>query len=408
MRIINWGVRFFNHYYELFWEQLFERLLSSFFRIRYPKRQIPPPTPSHVRSVLVWNIDSIGDAFWITPSLASLRAGYSQAKITLICSEYSKDIFEHNPHIDELIVLRTRKLYTARGMSSRFPQLVGRRFDVMLIFEMGSRPADLGRLTGRRLDVGYLVSTNLGILKTLPDYTLPPNSAESGQYWPFYFLKAIEHLQLPINERTPHLFSTKEDERHVQELKAHTFSSNIPTVLIHPCVGSYASLTKKWPLEHYTDLAVELSKKGPTRILISGSASETSECKILEKEIKTRSPNLLLTQLAGDLSIRQLYLLLKQVQLVVVADTSVLHLAAAVGVPTIALFGATNPKILTPPDPHCVVLTDEIPCRPCHSTRDQLPFWPKCIYPKPLCLERITPQRVTQEADKILSSWRQK
>ena len=362
-----------------------ERIAPAVAPRLYPPRRRSPPDPSAVRSVLVWNVDSLGDFLWTTPTLRALRAGYPTATITLVCNRACVPIAETNPNIDRLIPVDPAPFYAGRGLLRTVPGLRGERFDVMLVLEMGARPADAGRVLGRRLGVGYLVSSDLGLLKRLPDHTLPPNR---DTYWPAYFLRAAAHLGLPTGPPALEVFPTAEDEATAAAVLPP--GPVVADVGFHPYVAPYAGLTKKWPDDSFVELARLLAARRPTRFVLTGSPDEAAACDQLADRVRTATGAEVVSA-AGRVPLRAVVSLYRRLTAVVVGDTAALHLAAAAGTPTVALFGATDPRLIAPPSPACVVLTRDLPCRPCFEYRDRRPGWPRCIFERPRCLEEIAP-----------------
>jgi heptosyltransferase-2 len=381
---------------------LVERLLAEGLapvlapRLYRPCKRLPPG-PEAVRSVLVWNVDSIGDFLWITPTLRALRAGYRHAAITLVCNRACRELAETNPHVDRLIPIDPQPFYTGRGLLRRVPELTGGSFDVMVILEMGSRPADAARVLGRRLGVGFVASSDLGLLKSLPDYTLPPNQAE---YWAAYFLRLVEHLGLSPGRPDLEVTLTPDD----LSAAGAVFGRDDDRVAIgfHPYVAQYARLTKKWPDDSFIDLARLLAARRPTRFILTGSTEEADECQQLAVRIRAVTGEEVLST-AGRLPLRAVVALNRRLRVVVTGDTAALHLAAAAGVPTVSLFGATDDRRIAPPSPHCVVLNQRLPCSPCHRYTDRRPVWPSCIFDRPKCLHDITPQAVAEAIQKFLN-----
>ena len=280
-------------------------------------------------------------------------------------------------------------------------ELKNRRFDVMAILEMGSRPADRGRLLGRSLGIGYVISSYSGLLKHLPDFNAPPNS---GVYWPQYFLKVVEHLGIP--GVPPQLELPPSTGSKVDSIMSKLVSESASQghwVGLHPGVAQYASLTKKWPKKHFIELGVELVRELNARIVVTGSLEEKEECEAVVQEIRRGSSSSGVFNLAGELSVPEYADFIKRLKVLVVADTGALHLAEAAGVTVVALFGATDPQLISSGRKGCVVLTEDLPCRPCHRSRDRGPFWPKCLYSEPLCLTKITHHRVFQEIRQCLT-----
>lgn len=385
------------------WDRLFaERLYPAYARLAYARRDRRPPDPASVRSVLIWNLDSVGDFLWTTPAQRALRAGYPRAEITLACNRVCRTLVEGSPHLDRIVALDPRPFYGGRGLVRSVPELEGRRFDVMVILEMGARPADAGRVLGRRLDVGYVVSTDLGLLKRLPDHTLPPNANDipTTEYGPRHFLRAVEHLGLqPVPPRLE-LFTNDDDEAAVDALLGP--ADDRAWIGLHPWVAAYGNATKKWPDASFVELAARLAARRPSRFVLTGGPENAAESEALAATIRERTGAEALST-AGRLPLRASAALLRRLSVFVVGDTANLHMAVAVGAPIVTIFGATNQWLVAPEGPNCLVLNARLPCSPCHRPRDRMPFWPTCIFPdKARCMHAVTPEQVEAAIERLL------
>jgi heptosyltransferase III len=372
---------------------LAEWLAPAFAPLLFPAQSRAIPSPDSVRSVLVWNVDSFGDFLFVTPLLRALREGYKQAKIDLVLNEGCMSLAETNPNIDRLIPVRPAPYYTGTGYFRMPPELIGQAYDVVLIAEMGTRPADAARVVARRLKTRYIASGNLGLLKSLADFTLPANKSE---YWPAYYLRLATSLGLPGVAAQMEVFPSETDLAQAEAiLGAKTRRRRVG---FHPMVAAYALTTKKWPDESFLELGKYLHSQTPTEVIITGSADEASGCEALAS--KLRQFTVPAKSVAGQLTLRGTVALYQQLDLVVTGDTAALHLATSAKVPTVALFGATDEKRLAAPE--TLVMKEDLPCRPCHKVTDRRPEWPKCHYERPWCLHRITAEAVGRQSLSLL------
>ncbi len=375
------------------WETVVsENLLPVFNKIPHSRAQTP--SLDSLEKILVWCIDSPGDSLWITPTLRALRSGCPKAEISLVCSQSTKEIFETNPHISNLIPIDPTPFYTGAGLfyaNEAIAKIENSKFDLFLILEMGSRPADRARLLASKCS-RYTVSTNLGLLKTYPDFTLPPNQGGSAIYWPDYYLQTTQHLGIPFKNNQLEIYPNEQDQSLVNRIKKEWIDFPEKKISIHPLVAPYARLTKMWPLENYIELASLLLKNHDVHILLTGSKDEAPECERIAQAVRDRSGSLAIHSIAGRMGFRPLYVLLQEFELLVTGDTSILHLGAAAKIKTVALFGATNWNVIAPPA--AKVIAKNLSCQPCHSYNDRRPFWPKCVFDTPKCLESISVEEV--------------
>jgi ADP-heptose:LPS heptosyltransferase len=125
--------------------------------------------------------------------------------------------------------------------------------------------------------------------------------------------------------------------------------------------GKYAVLVpgaaqpnKRWPIERFAELAGKISERFGLSIVMSGSQGEREYIEAIQTGGKTRVVNL-----AGKTTVRELIPLMKRASLVVSNDTGPGHIAAALGVPIVMIFGATNPARVCPyKRPQCVVAVE--------------------------------------------------
>lgn len=396
-----------HYFFECF---IAERLYPLLFNhILMRRGDTPVPSPASVKTILIWNIDSIGDLLWITPSLQAIRKGYPHAKITLICNSKAREVVDLNPNLDEIIGINAELYYTGRGYFRPIPSLENRHFDLMFILEMGSRPADRARLYGRTNRVGYMISSNLGLLKGLPHHLLPKNQGSVERNWAKYYLMAVEHLGLKPDFTGLEVTLTQKDHQSVQLKIAHLLVNQekfFAHLVIHPCVAAYANATKKWPNKNYVECVRRLCGEKKLRIFVTGSPPEKQECDALVEAMKPHLAGSEAYSVAGLLNVREMVSFLGVMDAVVVGDTAVLHLASAAKTPTVAIFGATHPKTIAPDSPICRIVTHEISCRPCHQNKDRSPFWPTCIFSEPKCLTSIRPEKIAAEVFSLIEQTR--
>jgi ADP-heptose:LPS heptosyltransferase len=165
-------------------------------------------------------------------------------------------------------------------------------------------------------------------------------------------------------------------------LRAAGIESGERVIGIHP--GSNVAL-KRWPAERFVELAVAIAERRLGRILLVGGASERETA----AQIAARCP---VVDVVGRTTVRQLVGLSTVMDVLITPDSGPMHIAAAVGTRTIALFGPTDPGRVGPLGPGHQVLSVPVPCGPCFRSGK----FPNC--PKALCMEGL---RVSQVMDAV-------
>jgi heptosyltransferase I len=149
--------------------------------------------------------------------------------------------------------------------------------------------------------------------------------------------------------------------------------------------------TKRWPVENFTQLVRLLAQRYPdVRFAVFGSAGERALGEIISSAAPERILNL-----CGKTSLLEMIEWLRLCELMVTNDTGPMHVAAALGVPLIALFGPTDPRSTGPYGQLENVIRTDLPCSPCYNS--------SCLWSNPLeCLTAISPAKVFELAEKKL------
>ena len=165
------------------------------------------------------------------------------------------------------------------------------------------------------------------------------------------------------------------DEQNLQSLQTkHALNLNNVTIL---CPGAEFGSAKKWP--HYAQLAQQILREGE-QVWLLGSPKDANDC----AEIEAQAPGVL--NLSGRTSLADAIDLISVAQHVVSNDSGLMHVACALGVPTLGIFGSTSPGFTPPLGDRAQVVEHELSCRPCFE-RD-------CPLQHLDCLQKITAEEV--------------
>jgi heptosyltransferase-3 len=274
--------------------------------------------------ILVIALRRLGDVLLTTPLVRSLRRGFPGARIDMLVFAGTEDILAGNPDIDGIVTAKPRAIVVENLALLR---RIGRRYDLALSTQTGDRPTLLAVMAaGRR--VGFV----------------PP--AGGGRWWKE---RALHHAVPadPRNHRVAELLrlagalGIEVHDEVVCPGEAHIgrCASRGRYAVIH---ASPMFRYKRWSDASWHALAFGLVKRGLT-VVATGSA-DPQERAYLDKLWAGHS----VERLDGHLDWRELTTLLKHATLYVGADTSVTHLAAAAGCPTVALFGPSDPRLWGP------------------------------------------------------------
>jgi heptosyltransferase-1 len=161
-----------------------------------------------------------------------------------------------------------------------------------------------------------------------------------------------------------------------------------PRVALIPC-SRWPS--KNWPLSAFAQTAQELHNRTQATVYILGSQADAGACENLARELPGFAVNL-----AGRLTLPELGGHLQAMQLVISNDSGPMHIAAALGVPVLAVFGPTDPERTGPYGTGHQVFSAQLPCRPCYRRH--------CRYDITRCQQDVLPVQVAAAALEILTS----
>ena len=367
---------------------------------RHPVQPIEAFQAGAVRRVLVVLSTGMGDAILSTPVLPVLRQGLPQAEIRLFCRAAWTPLFENDPDLDGLIVYagKYRRFFsTLRALRTFAPELVvvlhgndpdilplcafsGARF-IVRIPTTGTRHTSLLSNRSRSSDASTLpglhyIENRLRILDTLGLRTKGTESTAGTE--------ATESSLAP----RIHLQATRAAEV-VAQLRQRIQSQHY--WVMHPCA---ADPYKVWPMAKARALLEQARQRWPQlAIVLTGSRHDAATLQQLAQGLDG------VFNTAGALDIAQTGAVLQQARCVLAPDTGVAHLAAALDTPVVALYAATDARLIGVRPRHAatVILQQPQTCTPCIEKR--------CNYTGTTqhCMEQISLQSVLQALQSVLT-----
>lgn len=150
------------------------------------------------------------------------------------------------------------------------------------------------------------------------------------------------------------------------------------------CPGAEYGPAKRWPAERFAETAARLAAQHRLDIVLLGGPRDEETCAQVAQQIPQPVKNL-----AGKTSLSEFIAFLSSARLVLCNDSGAMHLAALLRVPTVAIFGSTEPRLTGPLTDSVTVLRDHVPCSPCFLRECPIDF---------RCMNAITVEQVLQSA----------
>lgn len=306
--------------------------------------------------ILVVRPDRVGDVVLSTPVLRAIRRQWPDAYLAMMVRPYARDVLVANPWLDEIITDEADG--SDRGMigfARQVWRLRARRFDTALMLLPTMRVAWLLFLAGipRRIGVGRTIYQALTLTRSVSRHHDTPLRHEAD-----YCLDLARAIGAETNDLRPAVFLTDSERNAARTLLRAEGVEGGPIIGLHPGNGRNAP---NWPPERYGLLADRLIDHCGATILVTGSPSEQA---LVDRLVVGTTAHVI--SLVGRLSLRQLIGVIAELDLLISSSTGPMHLAAALGIPTVSLFcpfparspGRWGPlsnrsAVLLPPDHGC-------------------------------------------------------
>ena len=336
-----------------------------------------------VRKVLLVRLRSIGDTVLATPSVAALKRFLPNVAVDILVEDWVAPLLDNHPHIDNVLVLERGGLM-ARTRAARELRSAG--YDVVYNLHGGTTATFLTRAIGARHRVGF---------KTYQYAQLHNHQAPSPLLlWGQQKTHSVEQqlallgwTGVPVTDRPrTQLGVSPEAAQAIDDRLAAAGLSDRKFALIHPAA---ACATKQWATENFARVVEFLAERGYASIAIAAP----HENAILENLSSEASVGIV----TFDLSLPEVTALASRSHVFVGNDSGIAHIAAAVGTPSVVIFGSSNIAHWRPWNRAAAeVVFEEMPCQPCHGYFCEQFAQPECILRVPLA-------RVTAAIERCLS-----
>lgn len=352
----------------------------------------PRREPARVERVLLIKFWGIGSLQLLTPAVRTLRRRHRGAELVLLTLSDNEPFVRGLGVFDGVVGLDIRS-NSWFGIAGRILGLVHRlrreRFDRIYDFEFFTRfSAVVSFVTGAPCTVGFgSTSAWRGQLHT--------EDVPFNRYWHvarnFRALAGGENGGEVAAEEVDPFVPTAEDRAGLAaKLARGGLELGEPYVVLNPNAGSL-SLERRWPQASFAEVAQRVNDGTRATTILIGSASEREYTAGVRTAMREEgAPRLL--DMSGELTIGELCTLLAGAQAVVSNDSGPMHLSAALGAPTLGLFGPETPMMYEPIGPQARVLWKPPVCSPCINVHQGKVA--SCIHTRPECMVNITPDEV--------------
>ncbi len=342
--------------------------------------------------ILILRLSAIGDVLHATPVARHLKELYPDCRLTWLVSPPADKLLAGNPYIDELLLWDRRPLDEAfarfnlpavlQELKKARALLKARSFDLVLDIQGLFLTGILAVMSGapRRIGIHERHEGNsLFMTEAAPDI---PHRHKVHRY-----LSALLPLGFDMSTFTPGLtlpLPSNLDGFAARFWQQHGLDASRPLLL--------AAIRTTWANKNWAPKNFGLALQGlPKQIQLVFCGTLSDAVYIQEAQQYLHRPSI---SIAGQTNLLELATLLKSATLLLTCDTGPLHIADAVGCPTLSLWGPTQPDIYGPLTPGHAFILSPHHCRGCLTT--------KCQHPADSCMNAITPEMVTAKLRELL------
>jgi heptosyltransferase-2 len=314
--------------------------------------------------ILIRATNWVGDAIMALPALRAVRKRFPEAEIAIVGRPYVADIYRDQEICDHLIAYDPSGLH--KGFSGRerlAAELRAQTFGVALLLQNAFDAAWLAWRANIPERIGYARDARSFLLtKAVP----LPRHGEIPAHEKFYYLELLRRagwLDVVHDESFIGLHVPAEKRRSADEF---LYKSGVRHGVLRIAIAAGASYgsAKCWPPPRFAEVANRLQSETDADVILFGTAAEANVSTAISAELR-RAP----IDLAGKTAIADLSALLSQCHLFIGNDSGAMHVAAAVGLPIVGVFGPTDPNGTAPVTTRCSIVQQRPYCSPCFLRR---------------------------------------
>ena len=343
-----------------------------------------PIDKSTIDRILIRATNWVGDVVMTMPALEAVRHNFPSSTIHVLARPWVVPLFENHPAVDHVILLNKDKGYPRDVLEvlSVAKTIRQHHFDLAILFQNAFEAALLAYLGRARLRVGY----NTDGRRFLLTHAVIRSEDVLKKHQVEYYLAILRAMDWVAPTREPRVFVSEKDRQSVEALlNANGIDQEDHLLGLSP--GAVYGPAKRWPVERFAAIGDWAVDRWDIKPLVVGSRAEGELCKALTRTMKGKA-----LDLCGITTLGEVMALIERCGFFVCNDSGLMHVAAALNVPTVAVFGSTDPVATGPRGEYARIVRHPMDCSPCLK--------PQCDIGYP-CLLAIQPQEVWAEMENL-------
>jgi heptosyltransferase II len=306
-----------------------------------------------LNKILIRGTNWIGDAVMTLPAVVSVRAAYPGAHLAILAKPPVADIYRLFSAADEIIPYQS-KFDTPLGVFRLAHALRQKKFDAAILLQNAIEAAIIALAAGIRVRAGYN-SDGRGFLLT---HAIRRTAAIFKVHQIDYYLEMVKALGCADVDRAMHL------ETYISPAGAkgivQQYLPGNSRAIIGIAPGATYGPAKRWLAERFAETGDRLGKDLNAQVVLFGGQADWETAEQVRKQAHTDMINL-----AGLTSLTESIYIISQCRLFLSNDSGLMHVAGALNIPTVAVFGSTNPVTTSPPGEKTILVRKPVSCSPC-------------------------------------------
>jgi len=337
-----------------------------------------------VRNILIRGTNWIGDVVMTLPAITAVREAYPEARISILVKPWVADLLRISPDVDEVIVYERPGVHEGIGGLFRLVrELKTKKFDMAILLQNAIEAAIIAWLARIPVRAGYNTDGR-GIFLT---HSAIRSKEILRVHQVEYYLGMLKALGLGAGRKDVRLLIGEEEKAFSDRILKERGIAEA-SLLIGLAPGATYGPAKRWYPERFASVADRLIERFSARVLLFGSAGDHEVARSIQGKARNA-----LVDLTGETTLREAISLIARCRLFVSNDSGLMHVAGALGTPTVAIFGSTNPLTTSPVGQKSIVITKNVDCSPCLKKTCPTDF---------ICMDLITADEVYNTAVALL------
>jgi len=343
-----------------------------------------PIDKSKIRRILLRATNWVGDAVMSMPAFEAVRKNFPESHIAVLARPWVAPLYESHPAANAVIHYKRGQGYWKDSVE--FLRVIQRvralRFDMAVLFQNAFEAALIARLAGIRIRVGY----NTDARGFLLSHSIARGTEVLKLHQVEYYLTILRALGWKAPTRDPALRTGPDSVTRARSL---LFSKGIGDrdVLLGLSPGAAYGPAKRWPVERFAAIGDRAIKEWGARVVVIGTEKEKELGETLVSAVSPGAVNL-----CGMTGLGDALALIARCRLFVSNDSGLMHVAAALNVPTVAVFGSTDSVATGPRGKHARIVKKDMECSPC--LKPECPMGYRCLL-------AVQPEEVWKEMENL-------